>query len=64
MESFYNISKTIEYLLVLKNISETINCNVAIKYLAIFDKDVDSIFQLKWKFRNIWVGVKIWNDGM
>ena len=64
MESFYNISKTIEYLLVLKNISETISGNVAIKYFAIFYKDVDPIFQLKWKFRNIWVGVKIWNNGM
>ena len=29
---FYNISKNIKYLFVLKNISESRNCNVAMKY--------------------------------
>ena len=44
-ESFYNISKTIEYLFVFRNISESLNCNVAIKYFAIFLKKVETIFQ-------------------
>ena len=31
MESFYNISKSIKYLFVFKNISESLNYNVAMK---------------------------------
>ena len=50
---FYNISKSIEYLFVFKNISESWNCNVAIKYFAIFDKNISTIFQLQWNIKNI-----------
>ena len=50
---FCNISKSIKYLFVLKNISECWNCNVAMKYFAIFDKSVATIFQLQWNIENI-----------
>ena len=36
-----------------KNISEFLNCNVAVKYFAIFDKNIATIFQLQWKIGNI-----------
>ena len=47
MESFSNISKTIEYLFVFKNLLESKNCNVAMKYFAIIDKNFAAIFQLQ-----------------
>ena len=53
MESFYNISQTIKYLFVFKNISEIKNCNVAMKHFAIFYKNVETIFQFQWKNENI-----------
>ena len=37
---FYNISESIKYLFVFKNISESWNYNVTMKYFAIFDKNV------------------------
>ena len=43
MES-YNIFKSIKYLFVFKNISESWNYNVAMKYFAIFDKTVATVF--------------------
>ena len=46
MESFYNISKTINYLFVFKNILESKNCNVAMKYFTIFGRNVATIFHL------------------
>ena len=52
-EIVYNISKSIKYLFVYKNISECYNCNVAVKYFAIFDKNIATIFQLQWKIGNI-----------
>ena len=36
-EIVYNISKSIKYLFVCKNILECENCNVAVKYFAIFE---------------------------
>ena len=45
MEFVYNISKTIKYLFFFKNISENKNCNVAMKYFAIFDKNDETILQ-------------------
>ena len=50
---FYNISKSVKYLFVYKNISESLNFNVAVKYFAIFDKNVATTFQLQWKIGNI-----------
>ena len=41
---FYNISKTIKYLFAFKNISESENYNVAMKYFSIFDKNIATIF--------------------
>ena len=52
-ESFYNISKSIKYSFVFKNISESQNCNAAMKYFAIFDKNIATIFQLQWNIGNI-----------
>ena len=46
-EIVYNISKSIKYLFVYKNISECLNFNVAVKYLAMFDKNIVTIFQLQ-----------------
>ena len=46
-EIVYNISKSIKYLFVFKNISESQNCNVAVKYFAIFGKNIATIFQLQ-----------------
>ena len=46
MKFSYNIAKTIENLFLFKNISESYNCNVAMKYFAIFDKNVPTIFLL------------------
>ena len=51
--SRYNISKSIKYLLVYKNISECWNRNVAVKYFAIFEKNIATIFQLQLKIGNI-----------
>ena len=53
MKYFYNISKSIKYLFVSKNISESWNCNVTMKYFPIFDKNVATIFQLQWNIGNI-----------
>ena len=47
MKSIYSISKSIKYLFIYKNISESLICNVAIKYLGIIDKNVTAIFQLQ-----------------
>ena len=47
-EIVYNISKSIKYLFVYKNISESQNCNIAVKYFAIFDKNIATIFQLQY----------------
>ena len=52
-EIVYNISKSINYLFVYKNISECQNFNAAVKYFAIFDKNIATIFQLQWKIGNI-----------
>ena len=52
-ESFYNISKRIKYLLVFKNISESWICNVTMKYFAMFNENVATIFQLQWSIGNI-----------
>ena len=52
-ESFYNISKSNKYLFVFKNISESWNCNVAVKYFSIFNKNFSRIFQLQWNIWNI-----------
>ena len=38
---------------VFKNIAESWNCNVAMKYFAIFDENVATIFQLQWNIGNI-----------
>ena len=46
-ESFYNISKSVKYLFVCKNISENLNCNIGMKNVAIFDKHVAIEFQLE-----------------
>ena len=51
-EIVYNISKSIKYLFVYKNISECSNFNVAVKYFAIFDKNIATIFQIQWKIGN------------
>ena len=51
--SVYNISKSIKYLFTYKNILESQNSNVAMKYFGIIDKNVASIFQLQWKIGNI-----------
>ena len=45
-EIVYNISKSIKYLLVYKIIPECQNCNVAVKYFAIFS-NIATIFQLQ-----------------
>ena len=42
-----NISTSIEYLFVFKNISESKNCNVTMKYFAIFDAIVLQYFNCK-----------------
>ena len=52
-EIFYNISKSIKYLFVFKNISESWNCTVVMKYFAIFHKNIATIFQLQWDIGNI-----------
>ena len=52
-EIVYNISKSIKYLFVNKNNPECYNCNVAVKYFAIFNKNIATIFQLQWKIGNI-----------
>ena len=52
-KSVYSISKSIEYLFIYKNISESQNCNVAMKYFGIIDKNVAAIFHLQWKIVNI-----------
>ena len=52
-ESFYNIYKSIKYLFVFKNIWESWNYNVAMKYFARFDKNLATIFQLQWNIGNI-----------
>ena len=46
-EIVYNISKSIKYLFVNKNNPECYNCNVAVKYFAIFNKNIATIFQLQ-----------------
>ena len=50
---FYNISKSIQHSFVFKIISESWNRNVAMKHLAIFNKNVATIFQLQWNIGNI-----------
>ena len=50
---FYNISKSIKYLFVFKNILESWNFNFAMKYFAMFDKNVATIFRLQWNIENI-----------
>ena len=52
-EIVHNISKSMKYLLVYKKFPEYLNCNVAVKYFAIFDKNIATIFQLQWKIGNI-----------
>ena len=52
-EIIYNISKSIKYLFVYKNILECWNFDVAVKYFAICDKNIATIFQLQWKIGNI-----------
>ena len=52
-ESFYSISKSIKYLFVFKNISESWNYNVAMKWFAILNKNVARIFQFQWNIWNI-----------
>ena len=42
-----------KYLFVFKNISESLYCHFAMKYCAIFDKNVAKIFQLQWNMGNI-----------
>ena len=42
-----------KYLFVLKNISQSWNSNVGIKYFAIVDKNIATIFQLQWNIGNI-----------
>ena len=46
-EIVHNIFKSIKYLFVYTNISESQNCNVTVKYFAIFDKKIATIFQLQ-----------------
>ena len=46
-------SKSIKYLLVYTNISECYNYNIAVKYFAIFEKNIATIFQLQWNIGNI-----------
>ena len=46
-EIVYKIFKSIKYLFVYKNISECSNCNVAVKYFAILDRNIATIFQLQ-----------------
>ena len=46
MKSVYSIYKSIKYLFIYKNISESWNCKVAMKYFGIIDKNVAEIFQL------------------
>ena len=53
---FWNIlemCKSIEYLFIYKNIYESENCNLAMKYFGIIDKNFAAIFQLQWKIGNI-----------
>ena len=45
--------KVLNIYFVLKNILECWNCNVAMKYFAIFDENVATIFQLQWNIENI-----------
>ena len=52
-KSVYSISKSIKYLFTYKNISESKNFNVAMKYFGIIDKNIAAIFQLQWKIGNI-----------
>ena len=44
---FYNISKSIKYLFVFKNITQCWNCNVAMKYFAIFDQNISIAMKYK-----------------
>ena len=44
-KSVYSISKSIKYLFVYKNILESSNCNVAMKYFGIVDKNVAAMFK-------------------
>ena len=49
----YLVFFSIKYLFVFKNISESWNCNVGMKYFAIFNRNVATIFQLQWNIGNI-----------
>ena len=49
-KSFYNISKSTKFY--FSKIFQSRNFNVAMKYFAIFDKNL-TIFQFQWKIRNI-----------
>ena len=52
-EIFLQYFWCIKYLFLFKNISESWNCNVAMKYFSIFYKNVATIFQLQWNIENI-----------
>ena len=42
-----------KYLFVFKNISESCNFNIAMKYFAVFNKNGPTIFQLQWNIGNM-----------
>ena len=49
----YSISEIMKYLFFYKNISESKNCNLAMKPFGTIDKNFAAIFQLQKKIGNI-----------